>query len=76
MLVRCICLINLNFGSFMSFKVFIRFGFNNCMYLYNFRKLENIRFIFKGYREELYRIGVFVFGRLLEIDRCVIEGYR
>lgn len=52
----------------MSFKVFIRFGFNNCMYLYNFRKLENIRFIFKGYREELYRIGVFVFGRLLEID--------
>lgn len=76
MLVRYICLINLNFGSFMSFKVFIRFGFNNYMYLYNFRKLKNIGFIFKGYREELYRFGVFVFGRLLEIDGRVIEGYR
>lgn len=76
MSVRCTCLINLNFGSLMSFKVFTRPGSNNCMYLYNFRKSENIRLIPKGHREELHRTGAPVLGRLPETDRRFTEGHR
>lgn len=55
-------------------KAFTRPGSN--YYLYNFRKSKNIGLILEGHREELYRPGAPVLGRLSETDGRVTEGHR